>query len=213
MTDHRRSVRGEYAALAAAYDRRWAAYNERSLALLHPFLAGRELGAVLDLGCGTGNLVARLDAWEARYTRYAGADLSVEMLLAARAKVGAGRALAAADAGALPFADGSFDTIVSASALHDWPRPGRAIAEARRVLRAGGRLIVADWSRGRMTMRAQNAWLRITGNAFHRMYSPAELNDLLQRNGFRVVREERRAISWIWELMVVEAVIASPPAR
>ena len=41
------SVRAEYAALAARYDRRWATYVERSLALLRPWMEGADLGSVL----------------------------------------------------------------------------------------------------------------------------------------------------------------------
>ena len=51
-----------------------------------------------------------------------------------------------ADMRELPFADGSFDLIVSSLALHNLPRAGqeRALDEALRVLRPGGRLLIAD---------------------------------------------------------------------
>jgi ubiquinone/menaquinone biosynthesis C-methylase UbiE len=53
-----------------------------------------------------------------------------------------------ADAGALPFADGQFDLVVSTMSLHHWPDPRRGLAEVRRVLRPAGRASiydVADW--------------------------------------------------------------------
>jgi len=178
------------------YDRRWARYNERSLALLRPLLAG-DPGEVLDLACGTANLLPMV-------TRYAGVDASLEMLRAARRKHPAAP-LAAADAAALPFADARFDTVVSASAFHIFPEPERALAEVRRVLRPGGRLLLLDWSRARSTMRALNLYLRLTGDRYRRMYTQTEAGALLQGAGFRVVGSSRRAIDWLWELMVFEA--------
>jgi ubiquinone/menaquinone biosynthesis C-methylase UbiE len=202
------TVRAAYDRLAARYDRRWAAYNERSLALLRPLIAGAEMGEVLDLACGTANLLPRLAAWGAKVDRYAGVDLSPEMLLAARQKLAASpipASTAVADAAALPFPAVRFDTVVSASALHDFADAARALAEVRRVLRAGGRLLLVDWSRERPAMRALNAWLRLSGDSFRRMYSPREVDALLADAGFRVARAERRAIGWVWELMVIDA--------
>ncbi|HEU4557532.1 MAG TPA: class I SAM-dependent methyltransferase [Longimicrobium sp.] len=202
-------VRGEYARLAARYDERWVEYNLRSLDLLRPHLADRDAGTLLDQGCGTANLVPRLAEWGTRVQRYHGADLSAEMLRAAAPRVRAApfpAALLAANAAALPLRTASIDTIVSASTLHDWDDPRGALAEARRVLRPGGRLLLLDWSRQRVTMRALNLALRITRNPFHRMYSRDEAEALLTAAGFRVVSAERRPITWMWELMVIEAV-------
>jgi len=198
-----------YDGLAADYDRRWATYNARSLALLRPFVDDRDLGDVLDLACGTANLLPRLAEWGARVGHYTGVDVSSEMLRAAGAKVSASSipaAVVVADAAALPFPGARFDTVVSASALHDFPAPEHALAEARRVLRPGGRLLLVDWSRGRIAMRALNAWLRLSGDSFRRMYTIDEAGALLRDAGFRVVTVERRAIGWLWELMVIEAV-------
>jgi ubiquinone/menaquinone biosynthesis C-methylase UbiE len=200
-----------YDRLAGDYDRRWAAYNARSLALLRPCVAGAELGEVLDLACGTANLLPRLEEWGARVARYTGVDVSREMLRAAGARVEASSipaTLQAADAAKLPFGDASFDTVISASALHAFPEPERALGEVRRVLRPGGRLLLLDWSRGRVTMRALNLYLRLTGDSFRRMYSVEEAETMLAAAGFRVLRTERRAIDWLWELMVIEAAAA-----
>src|SRR3954470_20576954 len=146
-----------YDRLAGDYDRRWATYNARSLALLRPYVSGKSLGSVLDVACGTANLLPRLAEWAGSIRRYTGVDVSREMLRAARPKLAATSipaTLEAADAAALPFSAARFDTVVSASALHDFPEPERALGEARRVLRPGGRLLLLDWSRARPTMRA-----------------------------------------------------------
>jgi len=202
------AVGREYAGLARRYDRRWARYNDRSLALLRPFLAGSHARHVVDAGCGTANLAARLAEWGVGVEHYVGVDLSSEMLLAARAKLAAAPFLAAvlaADVAAIPIPGGPIQTVVSASALHDWARPERALAEIRRVLGNGGRLVLLDWCRDSLPMSALATALRILRNPFHRMYSSHEAAELIRGAGFRIVRHERAPIHFPWELMVFDA--------
>ena len=69
-----------------------------------------------------------------------GVDLSADQLRVARRRADAPDvALVAADAAALPFADGSFDAVVSVLTHTDFDHPEAAFAEAARVLRRGGR--------------------------------------------------------------------------
>lgn len=205
-----RSVRREYDALAARYDRRWERYTRESLGVLRPLLAGRDAGSLLDLGCGTGALVPALGEWRVRVRRYTGVDLSPEML---RVAAGKGRAagypvgLVAASAGALPFRDGAFDTVATASSLHFWERPEEALREAGRVLRPGGRLLVVDWCRDPLAMRVVDLALRVAapGGSHHRTYTAAEARALLEAAGFRVRALDRVRIGWPWTLLRAEA--------
>jgi ubiquinone/menaquinone biosynthesis C-methylase UbiE len=199
-----RTSREEYAGLAAGYDRRWAAYVERSLALLRPHVEGAELGVVLDLGCGTGSLLLRLAAWRAYVARYVGVDASPEMLAVARTKLIGGAALTAGDVAALPLAEGRFDTVISASSLHDWPDPRRALDEARRVLRPGGRLLLLDWCGDGLTMKAFDGWMRLTGKSYQRMYDSAEARQMLESARFHVTSSERRPINLPWQMMLFD---------
>lgn len=96
-----------------------------------------------DLGCGTGTLMAELAP---HVGSVIGVDGSDEMLGAARARL-AGVANAELREGALealPVADGALDAAVMMLVLHHLPSPSAALAEARRVLRPGGRLLVVD---------------------------------------------------------------------
>jgi SAM-dependent methyltransferase len=101
-------------------------------------VAGRR---ILDAGCGSGPLSAALRDRGAVIT---GLDSSAGMLELARRRLGPDADLRLADLGQpLPFGDGAFDDVVAALVLHyleDWTAP---LAELRRVLRPGGRLIVA----------------------------------------------------------------------
>jgi SAM-dependent methyltransferase len=134
----------DYDVLAEAY----TAENEASLinayyarpAILA--LAGDVAGRrILDAGCGSGPLFAALRDRGAMVT---GFDSSTGMLEQARQRLGDDADLQVADLGSpLPFPDGAFDDVIAALVLHyleDW---GPALAELRRVLKPGGRLIAS----------------------------------------------------------------------
>ena len=115
---------------------------ERALLELLP-RAG--LGRLLDIGTGTGRL---LELLAPRITAGLGVDASRAMLALARARLArAGFAhctVRLADMYRLPLADATFDTVVLQMVLHHAETPAAALAEAARVLRPGGRLVVID---------------------------------------------------------------------
>ncbi|MFL1429955.1 MULTISPECIES: class I SAM-dependent methyltransferase [unclassified Nocardiopsis] len=115
------------------------AYYERPAMLA---LAGDVSGRrILDAGCGAGPLASALRDRGADVT---GIDASAGMLALARRRLGDGADLRVVDLhDPLPFADDTFDDVVASLVLHylrDWGPP---LAEMRRVLRPGGRLIVS----------------------------------------------------------------------
>jgi len=114
-----------------------------------PALARRVLDAagdlvgrrVLDVGCGSGELAA---AAAALGGRVAAMDACPEILGRAARGAPLGVELVRADGQALPFRDGAFDLATSVLVLHSLPGPARALSEIFRVLRPGGRLVLAD---------------------------------------------------------------------
>jgi len=97
---------------------------------------------VLDLACGSGIVSA---AVAERGGRPVGLDFSSEMIRLARAG-NSGIRFEEGDAEALPFADGSFDAVVSNFGIHHVPEPTRALREAHRVLRPGGQVAFTAWA-------------------------------------------------------------------
>lgn len=100
-------------------------------------------GTVVDVGCGGGRAVGELTQ---RGVRAIGVDVDPQMIEAATARW-PGAEFRLGDATKLPIDDGSVTGYRADKVLHVLPEPAEAIAEARRVLRPGGRAVLAgqDW--------------------------------------------------------------------
>jgi ubiquinone/menaquinone biosynthesis C-methylase UbiE len=107
---------------------------------------------VLDVGCGTGTLALEAKRVVGPTGVVHGVDYGTEMIARARMKAerdGLAVQFDEAKAQSLPFPDASFDVVLCTLMLHHLPASDRAlaIAEAHRVLRPGGRLLVVDLGR------------------------------------------------------------------
>ena len=104
-------------------------------------LAGKPDGEVLIAGIGTGLDLPHLPL----HHRYVGLDLTNAMLVRARRRyLAAHIAYVRGDVQAMPFPDGRFDAVVLHLILAVVPQPERCLAEAARVLRPGGSILVFD---------------------------------------------------------------------
>ena len=142
--EHHEAVTRHYDARASTYD---AIDLHRALVAtvadeLEPLPRG---GLVVDVATGTGLMLRALDGtWTGRRL---GVDRSPGMLRVARTALPADVGLARADAAALPLPDGAADLVTCVTALHLLPRAAAALDEWRRVLRPGGRLVTATFTR------------------------------------------------------------------
>jgi SAM-dependent methyltransferase len=111
-------------------------------------LAERPLTRVLELAAGTGVVTRSLASRLPESVAIVATDLNQPMLAHA-ASIGIARSVEwrQADAGLLPFADGSFDAVVCQFGVMFFPEKARAYSEARRVLRPGGLFLFNVWDR------------------------------------------------------------------
>ena len=191
-----------YAEYAPIYDRRFANYSRRTLAATIAEIPLEGVENVLDVACGTGLLGEYLRTSRPGLPML-GVDISPDMLEVARArfrdepydwKVGR--------AESLPTEDDSFDVITCNSAFHLVESPLDALAEFRRVLRPGGRLVIVDWCREYPTMHAMHIGLRIFGKHPRNMKTLAEQTALVEQSGLDLRKAERFKVTWFWGLMV-----------
>ena len=163
--------------------RSWAAWS-RALGMLLPPLD------VADIACGEGYLSVESALWARRVV---GIDRSPDVLK--RAKALAERrgvtniSWKRGDMEKLPLDSASVDIALLSQALHHAPKPARAIAEAARILRPGGRVLALDlrehdqeWVRDRVGDR----WLGFKDDELARLLTSAGLSDVKVRVGSRL---------------------------
>lgn len=131
-------------------------------------VAGGARGDTLEIGIGTGSNLRVYPGGVAVH----GIDVSAAALsIAAERADRDGRrvVLVEGDAGALPFADASFDTVVATFVLCSVGDAGQSLREARRVLRPGGTIRLLEHARARrraigaLQARSAPAWARVSG--------------------------------------------------
>ena len=165
------AVRADRAAAAAAWfeahARDWDAIRSLHVAedqveaAIDAMVGAAPIGRMIDIGTGTGRM---LELLAGRAGHALGIDRSSEMLRLARSKLAgvANAELRQADFHALPVTDGTVDLAILHHVLHFSQQPAVAIAEAARVLGAGGRLLIADFaSHDREELRTRDAHARL----------------------------------------------------
>lgn len=148
---------------------------------------------VLDVGCGTG---AVLELLHERYpsSLLTGLDLTPGMIEVARAKQLSNVDFVVGDAENLPFEPQSFDAVLCSNSFHHYPHPDRFFAEAARVLRPGGRLILRDYTSNDVVVWLMNTLelplARLFGHGDVRICKVSELRDLAEAAGLDLLKLE-----------------------
>jgi len=210
----RPSARSGYPRLGAAlYD---ALLAPATLSVLEPLLddvarTAPQGAAVLDVGCGGGQVLAALAARRPDL-RLTGVDPTPHLVDAAARRAPSATAVhgSALD---LPLPDASVDVVLAPFSLKEWPDRARGVAECARVLRPGGRLLVAElhagaprvqWQRvidrGRLPHPLASAFVTATLHpVVRRGVSTTELARLLAAPGLTAASAEadaELAVAW-----------------
>jgi ubiquinone/menaquinone biosynthesis C-methylase UbiE/DNA-binding transcriptional ArsR family regulator len=219
------AVRSTRAAAAQTYFRRHAAEWDRIRKLhvaddavedaIRAALADKPIRALLDLGTGTGRM---LELFAADIERGLGLDLSLDMLALARARLDrAGLkncSVRHGDIYDLALPRDSFDVVIIHQVLHFLDDSARAIAEAARVLRPGGRLLVVDFAPHDLEfLREEHAHLRLG-------FAAEAVAQWLEAAGLDIVRQQtlppgpqgKIAVS-LWLARDPRIVLATPATR
>src|SRR5829696_9680447 len=176
---------------APTYDRRMDFIERVLFGDGREWVCSRASGQVLEVAGGTGRNLT----FYSQGVRITGIDLSPAMLEITRKRadqLGVDADLREGDAQQLPFADASFDTVVCTLSLCNIPDDRRAIAEMKRVLRPGGRLLLLDHVRS-----SSKAWLTAQ-RVLQPLFWWSSRDNLLRRpleyvlaEGFEVEQRER----------------------
>lgn len=184
--------------MSAIYDRFMAGAEVACLDAWRGELLGGVAGEVLEIGAGTG---ANLQHYPAAVTRLVLAEPDPHMRAKLEAKVSGERSrrieLSSASADALPFADASFDVVVSTLVLCSVPDPARTLGEIRRVLAPGGAFVFLEHvaaenrpSRLAWQRRVEPFWRRLAGNC----HLTRRTGDAIRDAGFSIESEVRESM-------------------
>jgi ubiquinone/menaquinone biosynthesis C-methylase UbiE len=204
-TDRGERLRRYWDNHARSYDQQMAFWERRLFGDGRQWVCAQATGEVLEVAIGTGrNLPLYPDG-----TRLTGIDFSPQMLQLARHRanqLGRQVDLRLGDAQALDLPDATFDTVVCTLSLCAIPDQRQAIAEMRRVLRPGGRLLLLDHVAAAPRAARAVQWLleRVTvplGGEHLRRRPLLQVQD----EGFQVERRERS------KLGIVERLAARKP--
>jgi ubiquinone/menaquinone biosynthesis C-methylase UbiE len=166
---------------------------------------------VLDLGCGTGTLALMVHR-ACPQARITGLDIDPRILGMARRKLsraGVNVTLQQGSATAPPFSDGSFDRILTTLMLHhlSTEQKRQTLAAARRLLRPGGELHIADFGKPHnLLMRILATGVRLLDGAGNTAANlRGELPSLVAASGFAEVAETERWMTPFGSLTFVRA--------
>ncbi len=191
MSDNNSTVK-QYKSLARSYDSRFQEFinvTTDKMAALANITPGEK---VLDLGCGTGEMLFKLGKEYPNVGLLAGIDASEDMLELAKTKLKPFKA-ASLELGSiekLPYPDEHFDLIVSSGVVHYVVDIASMSKEAFRVLKPQGRILLIDMAKESMVTKISSLLRRITDPGTVRYYSLHSASDLLRAQDFEIQSAE-----------------------
>jgi ubiquinone/menaquinone biosynthesis C-methylase UbiE len=191
-SDHVDQIRDQFTRQAQAYADTAQAKDDDAHARLAALVGTTASDRVLDVACGPGFLTLAFARQCAEAVGLDATDALLEIARGNATKRGIANArFESGDATDLPFDDESFDTVVCRAAFHHFPNAGRVLGEMRRVVRADGAVMVADFttSPNKSSARAHNAIERLCDPTHVRALPADELRALFIEHDLEVVTD------------------------
>ena len=174
---------------AAIYDASgYSKYPRECYPFVLEAVKGIEFNKILDLGCGTGVILEHIKQAYNSVELY-GLDISENMIVQAKQRLGSNALLSIGDAENLPYENNSFDLVCCVESFHHYPNPAKALLEIKRVLKDNGTFLLCDtWTKS-PARQVMNLFIRFSSDGDVHIYSKHEIINLLTATGFS-------SISW-----------------
>ena len=197
-----KKIRKVYGRAAKNYDKFWDFYIVPSYSKTLARVDLQKGSKILDLGCGTGELLKIL---EDRFpsSELTGIDLTEEMLAVAKQKLSDNVELLLGSATNLPFDSKSFDWVIMSNVIGHLSDKKTALKETHRVLKNPGKIVITDWTRDFQTMNLVHFCTKLINYSQYRSLKTVELESLLDECGFNHLYTERYKINWFWGLYTI----------
>ena len=183
MADFSERSRTAYNEKADGYDNsREGQFTRRTHQLLLPMLNWQSGQSILDVACGTGSLLAAMNA--RKQIRGFGIDISERMIEQAKTR-NLGMEFHVSGCESVPYPDESMDIITVCAAYHHFPNVGAFAKEAGRMLKPGGMIYIADMYVPSLIKVLVNPFVPLLfKDGDVRLYSPKEICRNFDRHGF-----------------------------
>lgn len=141
---------------------------------------------ILDVGCANGNMLNFL--YSKNIKKLYGIDISDSMIARAEKRLGKRAVLKVASVEKIPFQSNSFDYVLSTEAFHHFPNSQKAVKEMTRILKKGGKLVIADINFYSNFIH----WLFKKIEPGHvKIYSEREFRELFHKANLKTVEQKR----------------------
>lgn len=185
------AIRNDYRRLAAGYDRHWRTFGGQvyDWVMAHWPSAFTDGGRVIELGCGTGKMLARLNQ-QFPHLELTGIDISPDMLAIARRKLLPPAVLIEDDVETdILNVRPPYDAALSLNVLHHLNDPEEHLLTLNSLVRPGGTVFLCDYAVDTRRLRFMEAAWTLLHPAHHRAYSQEKLKEMVAAAGFRIVEQ------------------------
>lgn len=191
MNDRKKLSKDAFNQQATTYDTDKNGKHARTLySHIMNRLSGIPFENVLDVGCGTGEILNTIKNIYHTVSMY-GIDISEEMLKKAKEKLLDNADLSLGDAEHLPYENGKFDLLMCTDSFHHYPNPQKAIEEFHRVLKTDGHILLADFWKPFPIRQLMNIFIPFSNEGDVKVYSKKEIISFLSNSGFQNIEYQK----------------------